>query len=78
MTKTTIQVSKDTLERLKMSKSHPLESYDITINLLLDEAEGEVLTEDEIEEIKSAIEEVRRGETIPLDQVAKELGVKLD
>jgi hypothetical protein len=77
MEKTTIQISKDTLERLKMVKQHPLESYDLTINFLLDDTEAEVLTEREVEEIKVALEQVKRGETIPFEEVLKEANISL-
>jgi len=77
MEKTTIQLSKDTLERLKMFKRHERESYDFTINVLLDEADEDVLDADEIEEIKAALEGVKRGETIPFEQVLKEAGISL-
>jgi len=77
MEKTTIQVSADTLERLKMFKQHERESYDFVLNNLLDEAEEEELSEEEIEDIKEALDEVKRGETFPIEEVAKELGVVL-
>lgn len=75
--KTTIQVSQDTLERLKMFKRHERESYDFVLNVLLDEAEEDELTEDDIEDLKEALENVKRGKTKPIEQVAKELGVTL-
>ena len=77
MEKTTIQISKDTQERLKMFKTHPLESYDITINVLLNETETEVLTGEEINEIKLALENVKKGKVKSIEQVAKELGISL-
>lgn len=80
MEKTTIQIGKDTLERLKMFKQHEKDSYEVVLNVLLDdaeEAEEERLTEEEIEEIKIALEEVKRGETVPFEQVLKENGIKL-
>ncbi|MBR9701532.1 hypothetical protein GOV13_01280 [Candidatus Pacearchaeota archaeon] len=78
MEKTTIQVSSDTLERLKMFKQHERDSYDVTLNILLDETEEDVLSEEEIEDIKIALEEVKRGEVYPIEDVARELGVKLE
>ena len=51
MKKTTIQLDKETLERLKMFKQHEKDSYDLTINFLLDDAEEDVLSEEEISEI---------------------------
>lgn len=77
MEKTTIQISKDTLERLKLFKNHPLESYDVTINILLDETEVEVLTENELQEIRQSLENVRQGKVKSIEQVAKEMGISL-
>jgi hypothetical protein len=76
--KTTIQVNKATLGRLKMAKQHPLESYDITINFLLDDAEAEIITEEEVEEIKIALDQVKRGKTIPFEEVLREANIDLD
>ena len=77
MEKTTIQVNKDTLTRLKSFKNHPLESYDVTINILLDETEVEVLTENELQEIKQSLENVRQGKVKTIEQVAREMGISL-
>jgi len=78
MEKTTIQINQETLERLKMFKQHQRESYEEVLNNLLDEAEEDVLSEEEIQDIQIALEEVKRGETIPIEQVAKEMGIKLN
>ena len=78
MEKTTIQISSDTLKRLKMFKQHEKDSYDIVLNVLLDESEEDVLSAEEIEEIKDALEEVKQGKTTSIEQVAKELGITLN
>jgi len=78
MEKTTIQISSDTLNRLKMFKQHDKDSYDIVLNILLDEAEEDVLNEEEIEEIKKALENVKQRKVKPIEQVAKELGIILE
>ena len=78
MEKTTIQISGETLERLKIFKQHEKDSYDTVLNILIDEAEEDVLSEEEIKDIQIALEEVKRGETIPIEQVAKEMGIKLN
>lgn len=78
MKKTTIQIDKNTLERLKVFKQHDKDSYDFVLNNLLDDAEEDILSEEEIEEIKLALENVKRGKVKPIEDVAKELGVKLD
>ena len=77
MEKTTIQISGETLERLKMFKQHEKDSYDIVLNILLDESEEDVLSEEEIEEIKEALENVKKGKVKSIEQVAKEMGIKL-
>ena len=77
MKKTTIQISGETLERLKMFKQHEKDSYDVVLNILLDESEEDVLSEEEIEDIKEALENVKQGKVKPIEQVAKELGISL-
>jgi len=75
--KTTIQISTETLERLKRFKQHEKDSYDVVLNILLDEADEDVLSEAEIEDIKIALEHVKQGKVKPIELVAKELGVSL-
>jgi len=77
MKKTTIQISNETLERLKLLKSFERQSYDDLLNNLIDNDEEESLSEEEIEDIKIALENVKRGKVKPIEQVAKELGVTL-
>ena len=78
MKKTTIQIDKNTLERLKVFKKHDKDSYDFVLNNLLDEAEEDELTEEDIEDIKIALKNVKEGKVKSIENVAKELGVKLD
>lgn len=75
--KTTIQISTETLERLKMLKRHARESHDETLNFLIDESDEDELYPEEIEDIKVALEEVKRGKTIPFEKVLRERGIKL-
>ena len=77
MEKTTIQITESTLERLKMLKKVERQSYDDILNNLIDNIEEETLDEDEINEIKIGLENVRRGKIKPIEQVAKELGILL-
>lgn len=77
MEKTTVQLSKDTLERLKLFKRHDRESYEEVINTLMDEVNEESLSDEEIKDIQEALEEVRQGKTKTIEQVAKDLGIKL-
>lgn len=75
--KTTIQVAPRTLERLKQFKKFPRESYDDVLNSLFDEAEDDTLSDEEIEDIKKGLENVKKGKVYPIEQVAKEFGIKL-
>lgn len=75
MQKTTIQLTKGTLERLRDFKNHERESYEEVIINLMDEKE--ILTPEEISDIQEALEEVKQGKTKPIELVAKELGIKL-
>lgn len=77
MEKTTIQVNSETLERLKSFKKHQRESYEEVLNSILDEVENDELTEEDIQDIKEALDQYKRGEFYPLEDVAKELGVSL-
>lgn len=74
---TTIQVKKSTLKKLKDFKQHPRQSYDEAINELMKDNEVEILTMEEIAEIKEGLEQVKRGETYTLEEVAKKYGIKL-
>jgi predicted CopG family antitoxin len=77
MEKTTIQINTDTLERLKILKSFERQSYDDVLNNLIDNLDEETLSQEEIEEIKSGLENIRKGKVKSIEQVAKELGIKL-
>jgi predicted CopG family antitoxin len=77
MEKTTIQINIETLKRLKSLKSVEKQSYDEVLNNLIDNSEEEILSEEEIEDIKIALENVKRGKIKPIEQVAKELGIIL-
>ena len=78
MNKTTIQISVDTLDRLKTLKRFERESYDEVINFVVDDFEDEELTNEEIGEIQEALEDIKKHGTIPIEDVAKELGVTLE
>ena len=77
MEKTTIQINIETLKRLKSLKNMERQSYDELLNNLIDNSEEESLSEEEIEDIKIALENVKRGKVKPIEQVAKELGIAL-
>lgn len=78
MHKTTIQITDETLERLKMAKNYPSQTYDETINFLIDEVDDEELSAEEIKDIREALKNVGLGKTKPIEQVAKELGIALN
>ena len=77
MEKTTIQINFETLERLKSLKNSERQSYDEVLNNLIDNCEEDSLSEEEIEDIKIALENVKRGKVKPIEQVARELGITL-
>jgi predicted CopG family antitoxin len=77
MEKTTIQINFETLERLKALKHFERQSYDELLNNLIDNREDDSLSEEEIEDIKTALENVKRGKVKPIEQVATELGITL-
>jgi len=74
---TTIQVKTETLERLKYFKEFNKESYDEIINKILNDVEEGELTEETIEDIKRGLNEVKEGKGQPIEDVAKEFGIKL-
>jgi len=74
---TTIQVKEETLDRLKFFKEHVKESYDEVINKLIDDAEEGELTDECIKDILEARKEIREGKGQKIEDVAKELGIKL-
>ena len=74
---TTIQVKDSTLERLRSLKDYSRESYDEIINNLIDEiGEGE-LTDEVIDGIKRGLDDIRNKRTKPIEEVAKEFGIRL-
>lgn len=75
--KTTIQLNQETAQRLQTHKYGARQSYDEVINRLLDEAEDDTLRAEDIEELHDALEQVKRKETISLEELSKELGVEL-
>ncbi|MEK6855975.1 MAG: hypothetical protein AABX66_02330 [Nanoarchaeota archaeon] len=77
MEKTTIQISQSTLERLKNIKRFERQSYDDLLNSVLNEAEEEIMSKEEIEEIQKGLEDIKRGRVYSIDSVARELGITL-
>ena len=77
MEKTTIQITLETLGRLKSLKNMERQSYDEVLNNLIDNCEGESLDEEEINEIQKGLEDVKRGRVYPIESVARELRIAL-
>jgi predicted transcriptional regulator len=75
--KTTIQLARPTLERLAKFKRFERESYDEVLNFVLDEYEEEPLTDADIDSIKRGLADIKAGRVHKLEDVAKELGIKL-
>ena len=76
MAVTTIQIEKDTLNKLKNFKEYGRESYNEVINKLMKfkEISDLKLTE----QAKKDIDEARKEKGIPLSEAIKELGVNVD
>ena len=77
MATTMVQLKKDTARRLQDLKKYPRETYDEVINSLIDTQEEEPITEQELKEIEEGLEDIRKGRIHRIEDVAKELKVKL-
>ncbi len=77
MEKTTIQVSQQTLERLKNLRKFERQSYDDVLNSMIDDVEEESLGEEEIVEIQKGLEDIKKGRVHNIASVAEELGITL-
>jgi predicted transcriptional regulator len=74
---TTIVIQKDLKSRLDGVKLHPRETYNEVIERLLECAvDDEPLTEETICAIEEGLEDIRKGRTIPMEEVMKELGIE--
>jgi len=73
---TTIQLEKETLNKLKTFKEYSRESYNEIINKLMKfkEIAEPMLTE----QTQKDIDEARKEKGIPLSKVIRQLGVKID
>ena len=73
---TTIQIEKDTLDKLKNFKEYNRESYNEVINKLMKFKE---MVEPKLtEQTKKDIDEARKEKGIPLSQAIRELGVDIE
>ncbi len=74
---TTIQLQPETKSRLDELKIHPRESYDETLNRLLDIAyDPEPLSEETLQQIEEGIADIRAGRLRSLEDIALELGLE--
>lgn len=74
---TTIQIKKETLKRLQAQKVSNRSSYDEVLNRMLDEVEDETLSMSEIEDVQHSLEDLKKGRTRKIDDVARDFGIKL-
>ena len=75
---TTIQVSTDTRKRLSRKKLHPKEALDKVITRLLNYADQDMssskqLSSSTIQNIESALDDIKNGRVYYLSEVEKEL-----
>jgi len=73
---TTIQLHPETKSRLDDLKLHPRETYDETLNRLLDMAyDPEPLSEESMKKIEEAFEDIRAGRVRPFEEYVREQGL---
>ena len=71
----TIYVRKDLKERLNGLKRHPKESYNDVIEHLVSMAlDDEPLSEEAIQGLEEALEDIRKGNLIPEEVIRKKYG----
>ena len=74
---TTIVIQKDLKSRLDEVKLHPRETYNEIIERLLEySVDDEPLSEETLRAIEEGLEDIRKGRTIPMEEVMKELGIE--
>jgi RPA family protein len=73
---TTIQLRPETTARLDDVKIHPRETYDETLNRLLNMAyDPEPLSDESMKKIEEAFEDVRAGRVRPFEEYVREQGL---
>ncbi len=76
MQTSSLGVNPKTKSRLEKLKVHPRESYDRVIDRLIDSYhDDEPLTEEEIEGIEEALQDLKEGRTYTHEQVKKKYGL---
>lgn len=74
--KTTIQISRETLDRLSAHKKFSKESYDEVLNSILDEYEDDTISAEDVASIKKGLDDVVAGRTVSIADVKKHYGLK--
>lgn len=77
MKTTMIQIKKDTVQSLKNLKDYNRQSYDEIIRKLIEINDEDTLTDEDIDNIKKGLDDIKAGRTTPIEKVAKDLGVNL-
>lgn len=77
METTIIQIGKETALMLKEMKTFTRQTYDDIIRELISEKQHDTLTKKELKEIEESLKEIKAGKIYSIEDVAKELGVKL-
>ena len=72
-----IQIKKNTAESLKNLKDYSRQSYDEIIRKLIETNEDDMLTDEDIHEIKKGLDDIKSGRTSPIEKVAEDIGIKL-
>jgi predicted transcriptional regulator len=77
MSPTTIQLQPDVKESLDQLKKHPRESYNDVIKRLVDtRIDEEPLSEEAMEGIEEALQDIRKGRLHTEEEIKKEFGVE--
>lgn len=75
MAMTTVQLRPETKQKLNDLKLHPRETYDELIDRLADAAyDDELLSLEEIEDLRASEDEIRAGRVRSLRDILKDLG----
>ncbi len=75
MAMTTVQLRAETKQKLNDLKLHPRETYDELIDRLADAAyDDEILSEEEIKDLRASEEDIRAGHVRSLRDIMKDLG----
>ncbi|MFH0961066.1 MAG: hypothetical protein V1820_00090 [archaeon] len=74
---TTIQVDSLVRTKLERLKNHPRETLNDVVSRLIGGQEDGSPSRKELDEIEIGLAQIRRGQTVPIEKAAHELGIKL-